>query len=90
MKWVGAQWIISGVFPKHSNSFALLLWWSCPFPMELGWNVGWVGDRYYNSESKRNGMQIGTKGIKNLIITMVLKKNFEKSNSKRHLSIPFY
>jgi hypothetical protein len=62
----------------------------CPFPVELGWNVGWIGDRFYNSESKINGMQIGTKGIKNLIITMVMKKNFEKTNSKRHLFVPLY
>ncbi len=35
-------------------------------------------------------MQIGIKGIKNLIITMVLKKNFEKKILKKHLSIPLY
>jgi len=33
-------------------------------------------------------MQIGAKGIKNLLVTIVLKKNYEKTkNPKGHLSI---
>jgi hypothetical protein len=32
-------------------------------------------------------MQIGAKGIKNLLVTIVMKKNYEKKNPKKHLSI---